>query len=111
MRLCYVESVAPEKVPKKIQPSDVYKAFRKHMGVDLFYVVQRNKSRLVTYKRNILIFLLYKHANITYKEIGNLLFRDHTTALDSANAVKDWIDTDYSTTRSDIKAIEKILGV
>lgn len=119
MRLCYVESVAPEKPfiepvssCPRLTPLRVMDVICEHLSISRESIIGRDRSMTVAYGRHLCAYFMKRKLRLSYKAIGVYLGgKDHTTIISAERNIQNYIDTDYSTTRADIKAIEKILGV
>jgi chromosomal replication initiator protein len=64
-------------------------------GVDKVAALGKNRHKPVCMARHVTAYLLKKYTPMTLKEIGQFLGgRDHTTALNSMNQMKGWLETD-----------------
>jgi chromosomal replication initiator protein len=65
------------------------------LGVKKDSLKEKSRLRHIVEARQISMFLIKKHTNLSLTEIGNLFGgRDHTTSIHSINKVQDMIDTE-----------------
>lgn len=58
-------------------------------------VISKNRSKKISFIRNVCIYIIRKKNNISYSKIGSYFSnRDHSTILDSYNKIEDLINND-----------------
>lgn len=67
------------------------------------------KKRLIVYKRQMIMYFLSHYTTVTYKEIGLMFGKDHTTVIHAKNLIRDLMDTGDNT-RKHVEEIRQRLA-
>ncbi|MCB9738764.1 MAG: chromosomal replication initiator protein DnaA [Deltaproteobacteria bacterium] len=73
----------------------VQRATARHYGVKIQDLKGNRRQRIVTTARMVAMYLVRKHNETSYPELGRLFGgRDHTTAINACRRVAEWIASD-----------------
>jgi len=89
-------------------PEEVLHAVAHHFNLRLRELRSQSRSSRVTVPRQVAMYLMRRHCNLSYPEIGRRFGRHHTTALHSDRVVQDLL-RDNAGLRAAVVLIEKEL--
>ncbi len=67
-------------------------------------IVSHNRKQHISYARHLFCYLCRKHLKMTFAGVGNILHRDHSSIINSANVYTDLIQYDRITSQHYTKA-------
>lgn len=67
-----------------------------------------SQKRVIVYKRQMIMYFLAYYTTMTYKEIGRIFGKDHTTVIHAKDLIRDLMET-TDKTRNDVEDIRKKL--
>lgn len=88
----------------------IEKAVVNHFGETSFTIRKKDRLRNHVICRQAIFYLLRKHTKLTFKAMGGIYGKDHTTAIHSCQTMQDLIDTDIEL-RESIRLIERSIGL
>jgi chromosomal replication initiator protein len=88
------------------QVQDIFNSVIWHFGLRPYEVLIKNRHRQYVYPRQIIMFLLRKHTDLSYMDIGELFNRDHTSVIHAKQAINDLLKS-YPEIEQEIKQIEQ----
>ena len=82
---------------REMKPDILVKKICDYLNLPVGWVISNSRKREYSEARHIICDMLYHDMHLTQKEIGELLGgRDHTTVINSINAIKRWcFDTHF----------------
>jgi chromosomal replication initiator protein len=89
-------------------PDEVLHAVSHHFNLRVRDLRSQSRASRVTTPRQVAMYLMRRHCNLSYPEIGRRFARHHTTALHSDRVVQEQL-TDNAGLRAAIVLIEKEL--
>lgn len=96
-------------VKKFIDQASVLNAVCEYFDIKQTVLKGEKRNKQIVIPRQILMYLLKKHANMTYEEIGNFLGgRDHTTAMHGVETIENKISSDPSLQKKIFDLVGKI---
>jgi hypothetical protein len=105
-QLQMIERIINRKKVSILSIDDVYLAVSDYTGIADFSV--KNRKTPLCYARHLFCYLCRKVTRASFKEIGQMIGgRDHTTAINSENTMKDLCDTDENA----VHDVEYLLAV
>lgn len=93
----------------RVTPEDVLTAVSRHFNVRLRELSSSNRSPRITTPRQIAMYLVRRHCNLSYPEIGRRFRRHHTTALHSDRVVQEQL-AENASLRAAVLLVEKELA-
>jgi chromosomal replication initiator protein len=79
---------------KETDPQEIIQKVCDYYDVAVEKLQIRSNRRIYVQPRQAIMYLLKKNTRLTFKKIGELFNRDHTTAIHACNTMQDLIDTD-----------------
>ena len=101
-----ISVVDPGNIPVDILIDKIISTVSKYYGVPVEDIKSKNKTNAVTNARHIAIYIIRTLTDKSYKEIGSIFSRDHSTVLSACEKVETNIKT-MNKMESDIKKIIK----
>jgi chromosomal replication initiator protein len=93
----------------RVTPEDVLTAVSRHFNVRVRELRSSNRSPRITTPRQIAMYLVRRHCNLSYPEIGRRFHRHHTTALHSDRVIQEQLSENASL-RAAVLLVEKELA-
>lgn len=81
----------------------------KHFDLALEQLQVKCRKRDLAFPRQIIMYFLTEYTDMTYKQIGGLFGRDHTTAIHSKDTIKDVMSTDDKV-RARVDELKKLIA-
>jgi chromosomal replication initiator protein len=75
-------------------PEIAIKTITDHFGLPMEELNVKCKKRDLVFPRQVIMYFLTEYTDLTFKQIGALFGRDHTTAIHSKDTMKNLISTD-----------------
>lgn len=82
------------KLLRVFDPEIAIKTICEHFGLTMDELNVKCKKRDLVFPRQVIMYFLTEYTDMTYKQIGDLFNRDHTTAIHSKDTIKDIMSTD-----------------
>lgn len=82
------------KIFRVFDPEIILKTICDHFTLSIGELNVKCKKRELVFPRQIIMYFLTEYTDLTYKQIGGLFGRDHTTAIHSKDTIKDLMSTD-----------------
>lgn len=101
-----ISIIDPGNIPVDILINKIISTVCKYYGVSVDEIKSKKKTDAVANARHIAIYIIRKLTDKSFKEIGNIFSRDHTTVMASCDRVTTNIKTMIKT-ESDIKKLIK----
>ena len=101
-----ISIIDPGNIPVDILINKIITTVCKYYGVSVDEIKSKKKTDAVANARHIAIYIIRKLTDKSFKEIGNIFSRDHTTVMASCDRVTTNIKTMIKT-ESDIKKLIK----
>ena len=101
-----ISIIDPGNIPVDILINKIISTVCKYYGVSVDEIKSKKKTDAVANARHIAIYIIRKLTDKSFKEIGNIFSRDHTTVMASCDRVSTNIKTMIKT-ESDIKKLIK----
>lgn len=79
-----------------------------YFGLSLDDINKPSQKRVIVYKRQMIMYFLAYYTTMTYKEIGRIFGKDHTTVIHAKDLIRDLMET-TDKTRNDVEDIRKKL--
>jgi chromosomal replication initiator protein len=93
----------------RVTPEDVLTAVSRHFNVRLRELRSTSRSPRITTPRQIAMYLVRRHCNLSYPEIGRRFHRHHTTALHSDRVIQEQL-AENASLRAAVLLVEKELA-
>lgn len=94
---------------KRTTLSDILDIVSEYRRVSIEQLRSTSRVRLIAWPRQEFMFLAYVHSQFSCPQIGNRIFRDHTTVLHGVNVVKNRLKQPWY--RDEIEQMENELSV
>ena len=101
-----ISIIDPGNVPVDILINKIISTVAKYYGVSVDEIKSKKKTDAVVNARHIAIYIIRKLTDKSFKDIGSIFSRDHTTVMASCDRVATNIKTVLKT-ESDIKKLIK----
>jgi chromosomal replication initiator protein len=62
----------------------------------------KTREREIVFARQLAMYLIKKRTGLTFKKVGQLFNRDHTTAIHAVTSIENYIETDSFSKRAEI---------
>lgn len=105
-----ISIIDPGNIPQDILIDKIIKTVSSYYGVSVEELKSKKKTDAVANARHIAIYLIRKLTDKSYKEIGNIFSRDHTTVMASCERVTTNIKTMIKADSDIKKLIREIKG-
>jgi chromosomal replication initiator protein len=100
---------ALEGIPKNYSTDKVIEAVCKHYSVSKRSILGKERSRMIAFPRQILMYILRVEMQIPYEELGQILGgRDHSTIMHGVDKITNLLSKDADT-RVDIERIKSLV--
>jgi chromosomal replication initiator protein len=80
----------------------------KNYQVSIDEIRSKSRKKEVSWPRQVICFLLYRMGNLSYKEIGFRVMRDHATVIHSVKVVEDRIAI-YAPIKSEVMELLSLI--
>ena len=104
-----ISVIDPGNIPTEAIVENIIFCVAKYFGITVDTIKSKNKSATVANARQIAAYIIREKTNLPYKQIGNILERDHATIISSIERVKinlltkDSFKVDYDRILKDIE--------
>ena len=105
-----ISIIDPGNIPVDILINKIISTVCKYYGVSVDEIKSKKKTDAVANARHIAIYIIRKLTDKSFKEIGNIFSRDHTTVMASCDRVTTNIKTMIKTDSDIKKLIKEIKG-
>lgn len=75
-------------------PEVTIKTICEQFDITLATIQVKCKKRELVFPRQMIMFFLTEYTDMTYKEIGDIFYKDHTTVIHAKNTIRDLMSTD-----------------
>lgn len=82
------------KLFRVFDPEITIKTICEHFVIPLVNLQVKCKKRELVFPRQVIMFFLTEYTDLTYKQIGDIFNKDHTTVIHAKNTVRDLMSTD-----------------
>lgn len=87
-------------------PEIIINSSCEYFNIKLATIQGKSQKREFVFPRQAIMYFLTEYTDLTYKIIGNIFNRDHTTVIHSKDTIKDLVTTDDDV-RAKIEELKK----
>lgn len=97
------------KLFRVFDPEIIIKSSCHYFEIDLEDIQGKSRKRELVIPRQVIMYFLTEYTDLTYKIIGNIFNRDHTTVIHSKDTIKDLMTTDDDI-RAKVEELKKFIS-
>ena len=105
-----ISYIDPGNIPTGAMVEKILTAVSKSYGVAIEDIKSKKKTENIANARHTAVYIIRNMTNLSLKEIGNIIGRDHSTVLSSLNKMETNIKTKNKTASDIKKLIKEIKG-
>jgi len=104
----HLGNVLPDGPPTP-EPEDILREVSNVFAVPVSAILSRQRSRRIAHPRHVAMFLVRKHTDASFPDIGAIFHRDHTTVQHGCRKIEHQLESDIEL-RQQVHIIERTIG-